>query len=309
VKHRSAAAAMFLVGGVYVLRMAVAAQGVSTAVPGGAGGQDRPVSTAVPGGAGGQDRRLVAYPPRAKAPQEVLDRGKAVYGVNCGFCHGSDAGGGEIGPNLWRSGVVLEDQSGELIKPIVHGARADKGMPAIPINDAQIEDVAAWLHSLKVVSRTDPEEEKINIVTGDPKAGEVYFQKTCASCHSVTGDLKGIATRIPDPKPLQQTWLLPGGAGGRGPAGPAAKATGLHIPPTTVSVTMTDGQTVDGTLSRLDDFYVGLVANDGSVRGFARDGDTPKIVLHDPLKPHRDLLRTYADKDIHDLTAYLVTLK
>ena len=203
--------------------------------------------------------------------------------------------------------VVLEDQNGELIKPIVHGARSDKGMPAIPINDAQIEDVAAWLHSIKVASRTEP--EKINIVTGDAKAGEVYFQKTCASCHSVTGDLKGLASRIHDPKMLQQAWMLPGGAGGRGPAGPAAAGTGLNISPTTVSVTLANGQTVDGVLSRLDDFYVGLVQSDGSVRGFDREGDTPKVVIHDPLKPHRELLRTYNDKDIHDLTAYLVTLK
>lgn len=293
-KHRYAAAAVCIAGGLYMLQAAFAAQSTSTAVPGGAGGQDR--------------RLRVAYPPREKAPQEVLDRGKAVYGVNCAFCHGSDAGGGEVGPNLWRSQVVLEDQSGELIMPIVHGARSDKGMPAIPINDAQVKDVAAWLHSLKVVSRTDPDEEKINIVTGDPKAGAAFFQKTCASCHSATGDMKGIATRIPEPKALQQAWMLPGGAGGRGPAGPAAPG-GIKVPPTTVSVTMGNGQTVDGTLARLDDFYVGIVQPDGSVRGFAREGDTPKVVLHDPLKPHRELLRTYNDKDIHDLTAYMVTLK
>lgn len=297
---------MMLIGGLYLLRVAVAAQSQSTAVPGGAGGQDRKVTAP----AAAQNARPVAYPPREKAPQEVLDRGKAVFGVNCAFCHGSDAGGGEVGPNLWRSSVVLEDQSGELIMPIVHGARADKGMPAIPINDAQVKDVAAWLHSLRVVSRTDPDEEKINIVTGDAKAGQVYFEKTCASCHSVTGDLKGLSTRFPDPKVLQQTWMLPGGAGGRGPAGPAAAhGNGVHVPPTSATITMADGHTVEGTLTRLDDFYVGIQDSNGDLRGFNRDGDTPKVVLHDPLKPHRELLRTYNDKDIHDLTAYLVTLK
>ena len=252
-------------------------------------------------------QRPQAYPERPKAPQDVLDRGKAVYGVSCAFCHGSDAGGGEVGPNLLRSSVVLNDASGELIAPLVHGSRIDKGMPRVDLSDAQISDVAAWLHSLKVVSRTDPNENNINIVRGNAKAGEAYFQKTCASCHSVTGDLKGFAAKMPDPKPLQQTWMLPGG-GGRGGFG-APQPMGLHVPPVTVTVTLPTGEKVTGVMSRIDDFYVGLVQADGTLRGFSRTGDVPKVEIHDPLAPHRELLRKYQDKDIHDLTAYLVTLK
>ena len=254
-------------------------------------------------------RRPQAYPDRPKAPQEILDRGKAVYGVSCAFCHGSDAAGGEIGPSLLRSAVVLEDQNGELIAPIVHGARVDKGMPRVDISEAQIKDIAAWLHSLKVASRTDPNENAINIVTGDGSAGKVFFQKTCASCHSVDTDLKGFATHFPEPKVLQQTWLLPGGGGGRGPGGAATLLPGLHVPPTTVTVTQPDGKTVEGQLVRVDDFYVGLKEKDGTDMGFARTGATPKVEIHDPLAAHRQLLRTYTDKEIHDLTAYLVTLK
>ena len=106
--------------------------------------QLRSVAHAQNPAAGRSPQQPQAYPERAKASQEVLDRGKAVYGVSCAFCHGSDAGGGEIGPNLLRSGVVLEDQSGELLAPIVHGARADKGMPRVDITDTQIADVTAW---------------------------------------------------------------------------------------------------------------------------------------------------------------------
>ena len=214
-----------------------------------------------------------------------------------------------MGPNLLRSSVVLADQSGELIAPIVHGGRVDKGMPRIDISDSQIGDVVSWLHSLKVASRTDPNENNIDIVRGDAKAGEVYFQKTCASCHSVTGDLKGFASKMPTPKTLQQTWLLPGGGGGRGPAGSGAQIAGLHVPPTTVTVTTTNGEKVTGVMTRIDEFYVGLTEPDGKLRGFTRMGDLPKVEIHDPLAPHRELLRTYKDKDIHDLTAYLVTLK
>jgi len=248
----------------------------------------------------------VAYPARPKAPQEVLDRGKSVYGVHCAFCHGSDAAGGEAGPNLLRSTVVLEDQDGELIMPIVHGARVDNGMPQIPIEDAQVKDIAAWLHSLRVESRTDPNAEKINILIGDARAGEAYFQKTCAGCHSVTGDLKDFGAKFPDPKTLQQTWLLPGGGGGRRRSGPTP---GIQVPPTTVTVTQANGQMVEGELSSIDDFAVSLVEPDGTYRTFARNGDQPAVELHDPLALHRKLFKTYQDKDIHDLTAYLTTIK
>jgi cytochrome c oxidase cbb3-type subunit III len=116
--------------------------------------------------------RLTAYPDRPPAPEEVVDRGKAQYSVSCSFCHGSDAGGG-VGPNLLRSQVVLDDKSGDLILPIVHGARSDRGMPQIDLNDAQVSDIAVFLHSLHVTSHVA--NENIDIVVGDPKAGEAFF--------------------------------------------------------------------------------------------------------------------------------------
>ena len=252
-------------------------------------------------------QRMGAYPERPKAPQEVLDRGKAVYGVSCSFCHGSDAGGGESGPNLLRSSVVLEDQNGELVSPIVHGARASLGMPRIDITDAQIVDVVAWLHSLKVASRTGPPEVPINIVTGDSKVGEATFGKLCSSCHSVTGDLKGFAAMYKDPRAMQQAWMLPGGAGGFD-FGQAPGPT-LNVKPTGVTVTLADGKKVEGSLVRIDDFYVSLRDSAGSLRSFSRDGDTPKVELHDTLAAHRQMFMKITDKEIHDITAYLVTTK
>ncbi len=237
----------------------------------------------------------------------MLDRGKAIYGVSCAFCHGSDAGGGETGPNLLRSGVVLADENGELVTPIVHGARSSLGMPRIDITDAQIVDVVAWLHSLKVASRTDAPEVPINIVTGNAKVGEATFTKRCASCHSISGDLKTFASLYKDPRAMQQAWLLPGGPGGRQPGEQAGPA--LQVKPTTVTVSLPNGQKAEGTLVRIDDFYVTLNAADGQTRTFTRDNDIPKVEVHDPLAPHRDLLRKYSDQEIHDITAYLVTTK
>ena len=275
-----------------------------------AGQNAQPAGQNAPAGAptAAQIARLMgAFPDRPKAPQEVLDRGKAVYGVSCSFCHGSDAGGGESGPNLLRSAVVLEDQNGELVTPIVHGARASLGMPRIDISDAQIADVVAWLHSLKVASRTGPPEVPINIVTGDAKVGEATFNKLCGSCHSVTGDLKGFAAMYKDPRSMQQAWMLPGGAGGFD-FGQSSGPT-LHVKPTGVTVTLADGTKVEGSLVRIDDFYISLRDSTGSLRSFSRHGDTPKVELHDTLAAHRQLFMKYSDKEIHDITAYLVTTK
>jgi cytochrome c oxidase cbb3-type subunit III len=125
------------------------------------------------------------------------------------------------------------------------------------------------------------------------------------ACHSVTGDLKGIGTKFEDPKTLQDTFLMPGG-GGRGGFG---GQTASNVPPATVTVTPEAGPKVEGRLVRIDDFIATLTLADGMQRTFRRDGETPKVEIHDPLQPHKDLLRRYSDTDIHNLTAYLVTVK
>jgi cytochrome c oxidase cbb3-type subunit 3 len=248
--------------------------------------------------------RPAAYPDRPPADPAALERGKAIYGVQCNFCHGSDARGGEGGPNLLRSELVLNDLNGEKIAPVVQNGRGE--MPPIKLNPTQIADVAAYIHSFKVggydVSRMVP----LSILVGDAKAGQQTFQTMCASCHSVTGDLKGIASKITDPKALQNGWLMPGGAGGRGGRGGPSP---FNVPPVTVSVTAAQGKKVEGRLVRIDDFIVTLVDADGAQKTFRRDGDNPKVEINDPLKPHKDLLPKYTDKQIHDLTSYLVTIK
>ena len=250
--------------------------------------------------------RPPAYPDRAPADPAVLERGKAIYGVQCNFCHGSDARGGEGGPNLLRSELVLNDDKGELIAPVVQNGRGE--MPKISITREQISDVAAYIHSFKVggydVSRMVP----LSILVGDAKAGEQTFKTMCASCHSVTGDLKGIASKITDPKALQNGWLMPGGGGGRGP-GPGRGGSPFNVPPVTVTVSMANGKKTEGRLVRIDDFIVTLTDADGTQKTFRRDGDVPKVEIHDPLKAHKDLLPKYSDKDIHNLTSYLVTIK
>ncbi len=241
------------------------------------------------------------YPVRPPGDPAAIERGKALYGVNCQFCHGADTRGGDGGPSLLRSSVVLADQNGELMAPIIRSGRP--GMPKFTLSDTQISDIAAFAHTFKAAGYDESRLKPPSIVVGDAKAGEAFFNAKCGACHSPTGNLRGIATKVADPRLLQQTWLMPGSGAGRGGPPP------VQVPPTTVTVTLPSGEKVNGRLDRIDDFTVALTTADGVRRSFRTEGDSPKVEVHDPLQPHRDLLRTYSDADIHNVTAFLVTLK
>jgi cytochrome c oxidase cbb3-type subunit 3 len=296
--------------GLSLLITHIAAQGgapqapAPTGAPAGQGGR---------GGAGGQGGgRAATFPAqqRTLAAPDVIARGKIIYGINCASCHGPDARGGDQGgPNLLRSQLVLNDQHGELIIPIVQGSRQNAGMDAINMPDKDIADVAEFIHSLSAAGRGGTQPVVLNVLVGNATAGQAYFAAKCGPCHSVTGDLKGIATRIPDPKTLQNFWVSGGAGGGRGGGGGGAAPEAANPQVTMVTVTLASGPKVEGRLIRADDFSVSLVQADGSSRTFRRDGDVPKVEIHDPLEPHKKLLPVYTDKDIHDVTAFLVTLK
>jgi small nuclear ribonucleoprotein (snRNP)-like protein len=181
-------------------------------------------------------------------------------------------------------------------------------MPKFTLSTADVLDLAGFLRSFGINSRDPARKRPPSIVVGNAKSGEAYFKMKCSSCHSVTGDLKGIGGRIADPRTLQQTWLMPVVYGTRGGGG-ATLSGAIHVPPVSVTVTLADGQKVEGRLGRVDDFIVTLTEADGTARSFRREGDAPKVEVHDPMQPHKDLLRVYSDKDIHDVTAYLVTIK
>ncbi|HZS53669.1 MAG TPA: c-type cytochrome [Bryobacteraceae bacterium] len=267
-------------------------------------GQGTP-GTVIGGRRAATRERPSAYPTH-EVDSEKAARGKVTFGVTCSFCHGSDARGGEGGPNLIRSQLVLNDKDGETIAPVIQNGRVDRGMPKFDLTMAQISDIAAFLHSFKVGGYDISRQKPPSILVGDATQGKATFQTICGSCHSVTGDLKAFASRFDDPRTMQQAWIMPG-AGGRGMMGQEGSST--HVAPTTVSVTMPSGETIEGKLSRIDDFNVTLIDSDGYERTFARNGDEPKVTIHDPLEPHRQLLAKYTDKEIHDITAYLETIK
>lgn len=261
------------------------------------------------------DRNYTTFPQQTRklASPDVLARGKGLYSVNCSACHGADLRGGDQGgPNLLRSLTALSDQHGELISPIIHGARQDKGMPAFNLSDADSTAVAEYIHSALALvgpKARPPGKADItdkDVLVGKATAGQTYFAAHCASCHSVTGDLKDMAAKYKDPRALQNAWVAGGtvmGRGGMPTAGPRGK-------PSTVTVTFTDGEKLEGALIRKDDFIVTLLLADGERRSISLEsGEAPRVEIHDPLDAHRELARNLSDNDMHNVTAYLATIR
>jgi hypothetical protein len=120
--------------------------------------------------------------------------------------------------------------------------------------------------------------------------------------------MKGTASRVRDPRELQDLWV----SGGRGRGGRGADAEGgetMLRKPVTVTVTPASGPPLEGRLVRLDDFAVSLILEDGTRRTLLRTATGPKVEVRDPSEAHRKLVPTLADKDMHNVTAFLWTLK
>jgi cytochrome c oxidase cbb3-type subunit III len=242
--------------------------------------------------------RLRAFDPAA------VNRGRSVFAERCGSCHRPNARGGEgfPGPDLIRSVTVLQDANGREIGKYLQAAHK----PAFTLAPAEISDVGTFLHREITFAAERTNYQLQYVMTGDAKAGEAYFNGAggCGRCHSPTGDLKGIGSRYDGPR-LQALIAFGAVGGGRGrgetaePSRTARRAT----------VTLPSGETFSGVLVRLTDFDVTIRENGGTPRSWLRSGSVPKITVTDPLQGHLDLLPKYTDAAIHDLTAYLATLK
>ena len=264
-------------------RTAAGAPQTATPPPAGGGGRGQ-------GRAGGDSFPAQQRPPGDPA---VIARGKMIFDVACASCHGGDLRGGQLnGPNLLRSQLVLNDQEGELILPIVQGSRADKGMPALPIPPDDVKAIAVYIHSVTASSRGQGSPPRgmgppPDVLVGDAAAGATYFGTACSKCHSLTGDLQAIGARFPDAKSLQNFWVSGGRVGGRGGrAGGGARGGGAAPAPRVVTATISlpGNEKLAGRVLRYDDFLITLALADGSVRSVRRDGDSPKIELVDPFE-------------------------
>jgi cytochrome c oxidase cbb3-type subunit III len=233
-------------------------------------------------------------PAAAPAPavdKAAADRGQGIFSSSCSFCHGSQATGTEQAPNLLRSPIVFQDHDGDKLGAFLKQGRPTLGMPAFPtLEPQQVQDISAFLHArIQQVRGTRLPETAL--LVGDPKAGAAYFNGVgkCSTCHSPTGDLAHIGSKD-QPLALTTSFLTP------------------PPKPSQVTVVLPSGQTVQGKLEYLDEFTVSLVDNGGVYHTWPRD-HTRSVAVVDPLAAHKALLTMYTDKDIHDLLAYLVTLK
>src|SRR5580698_8515 len=232
-----------------------------------------------------------AAAPASTADKAAADRGQGIFSSSCSFCHGSQATGTEQAPNLLRSPIVFQDHGGDTLGAFLKQGRPTLGMPAFPtLEPQQVQDISAFLHArIQQVRGTRLPETAL--LVGDPKAGLAYFNGAgkCSTCHSPTGDLAHIGTKN-QPLALTTSFLTP----------PAQ--------PLTVTVVPKSGAKVSGKLEYLDEFVVSLTDSDGNYHTWPRDA-TKSVEVVDPLSAHKAMLRIYTDTNIHDLLAYLVTLK
>jgi mono/diheme cytochrome c family protein len=259
-----------------------------------------------PGGRG----RNAAYLP-GSADKHVVDeaaanRGRKVYAAECINCHGTHARGTDNGADLIRSEIVLHDRYGSTIGPFLKKGHPTQTTPAAQLSSDQIVDLTHTIHQ-EVYNTLRAALEIQNVLTGDSKAGAAYFngEGKCSTCHSPSGDLAHIGSRM-DPPALQQRFLFPGGRGGRGERGGRGGGPGSN--PVTVTVTPASGAPMTGVLVHLDDFNVAFTDASGEYRSLKVTASL-KVVKNDPAQAHHDLLDKYTDKNMHDIVAYLETLK
>jgi cytochrome c oxidase cbb3-type subunit III len=232
---------------------------------------------------------------QTKFDPKTVARGSTQFKSSCGFCHGEDATGNR-GPDLVRSAALSHDQSGDTLGPLIRNGRPDKGMPAFStLTAAQVSDIVVFLHSRAYeslhsnsVSNDYPLKK---LLTGNAEAGRKYFEGVggCSGCHSPSGDLHGIAAKY-RPIELQQRFLYPANGAVR-----------------TATVTLPGGKTIEGNVVHSDEFEIAITGKDGWYQSFSRDA--VKVEIHDPLAAHRALMPKYTDADVHNLFAYLETLK
>ena len=236
----------------------------------------------------------------------AVDRGKQIFSANCAFCHGANATGGETGPDLVRSVVVLHDEGkGTTIGPVVLNGRPDRGMPKFNFTDDQIKDLAAFLLSRNQAAANRRTYQVLDLLTGDANKGKQYFDAHCVACHSASGDLAHVASKY-EPPVLQERLLYPP----RRVADSQASAPDSRSQKT-VTVTLPSGQTFSGRLLHLDDFSVALLDGSGQYHAWELNGGSNgiKVDARDPLDGHLKLMHQYSDGDIHNLLTYLETLK
>jgi cytochrome c oxidase cbb3-type subunit 3 len=261
------------------------------------------VFLALPAGSADARQRGVSpaaeRPPATVTPQtypaELIEAGEPRFVARCGFCHGRDAGGGEGGPDLTRSDLVARDDYGSAIEPYILESAGSSGVHDIEVEEDELRGIVAFIHARKAVAEAmlggrrfvEPEDLR----TGDPDAGREYFNGAggCSDCHSPSGDLAGIASRR-EGLDLMRAMLAPR---------PSERPE--------VRVVTSSGEVVTGRLIERDEFMIAITDEEGQRREWAT-GDVG-FAVDDPMEAHFEILGRYTDEEMHDVYAYLETLR
>lgn len=237
-------------------------------------------------GAGANDKHIV--------DNAAADRGRAVWAAQCINCHGTTARGTAKGANLIRSDMMWSDRYGSDLGPFLQkGHPTQSGAPSSSLSQTQVEELSHFIHQrLYDTLRGSPIFNAQNVLTGNVKEGEAYFNGAgkCSACHSITGDLAGFGRT--NPVNIQQRFMFP-------------RARKQKF---TITVTPANGASITGTPIHIDDFDVSLRDDKGEYHSWKRT-PTLKVVKNDPLQAHIELLDKITDKTMHDIVAYLETLK
>jgi cytochrome c oxidase cbb3-type subunit III len=232
---------------------------------------------------------LGAAPDKAAAT-----RGAPLFQQNCAFCHGPQARGAE-GPSLITSDVVLGDDHGEHLVVFLKKGRPEKGMPAFAsLPDDQLKDIAEFLHLQVEEVANRGTYHVLNILVGDAAKGQTYVAAKCMSCHSAA-TFEHIGGKFRSPDQLQRGWIWP--------TRPADNSLAI-----TATVKTKDGATISGRVTQVSDFRITLMDSNNHAHVIER-GAGVDVQMKDPLAPHQAMIMTLQDNDMHNVTAYLETLK
>ena len=235
---------------------------------------------------------------RQTYPVEQIQAGELRFAAQCGFCHGRDAAGGESGPDLTRSELVAQDMHGDKIGPLLRAGRVDAGMPSFELGDSELKSIVAFIHNqmdkFATLGGGRRSVEPADLATGNAADGRAYFNGAggCSRCHSSTGDLAGISSRYQG-LALLQRMLYPSGR----PAPSEPKAV----------FTLASGETIVAPLTAEDEFTVTVLDPLGTPRTYPRSA--VKVKIDDPMSAHFVQLGHYTDSAMHNVYAYLSTLK
>jgi cytochrome c oxidase cbb3-type subunit III len=230
----------------------------------------------------------------AEPDKVAAARGAPLFQANCVVCHGQQARGA-MGPSLITSDEVLGDDHGEKLMPYLKLGRPGKGMPSFAtMSDEQLKEIAEFLHLQVEDVANRGAYHVLNILVGNAAKGQAYVAAHCMSCHPAE-TFAHIGSSFRSPEQLQRGWIWPARAGNGS----------LAI---TATVKTRDGGTITGQVTQVSDFRITVVDRAGQTHVINREPGV-EVQINDPLAAHQEMIMTLTNDDMHNVTAYLETLK